>query len=132
MSSPENLHQIREALASHPDIDFDIDWNNPYEVWELLAGDGEGGEGVDYRHGGKEGEIGFTQTWGKWVTRDHCTTGELDQEGDPIWDYNWTVHPTRGTAKAAYIALIEGHQAAGVTWEPDYCPIFDQVEKAWK
>lgn len=34
-------------------------------------------------------------------------------------------------AKAAYIAEIERLQAAGVAWEPDWCPIWDRVAAGW-
>lgn len=116
MSSTENL---RQAFQNNPDIDWDLDWTDPEQVAELLASDGEGGEGVTYHQHGTETMIWFSRTWGQWVAGD-------DRTGD------WTVYPDRAAAKAAYIALIETRQAEGVTWEPDWCPIFDRIEATWK
>lgn len=118
MTAP-TIRQILEAQ-----LDEGIDLDDPAEVANLLLGDGEGGEGVDYRHGDTEGEIAFTKTWGTWVLRHGRCTG--------TWAWDFTPYETRSDAKAAYIAAIEAKQAEGVTWAPDYCPIFDQIEATWK
>lgn len=114
---------IRQILESNPELD-DIDFDQPGTLDNIVLGDGEGGEGVDYRQG-HSGEIAFTKTWGLWVLR-HGT----DETGE--WTYTYTVHPDYRTARAAYIAEVERMQAEGVAWEPDVCPIWDRLERAWK
>jgi hypothetical protein len=126
------MDQIRKALEGTDGLDH-VDWDNPDEVWEVVAGDGEGGEGVEYRQGEAEGEISFTKTWGIWVLSEGYTKGE--RHPDPkywtIWHHTFTVHPNRAAAKAAYIAAINAKRAEGVHWEPDYCPIFNKLQACW-
>lgn len=114
---------ITEALQANPELDG-VDLDEPGALDNIILGDGEGGEGVDY-HQGHSGEIAFTKTWGLWVLR-HGT----DETGE--WTYTYTVHPGYRAARVAYIAEIERMQAEGVTWEPDVCPIWDRLEAAWK
>lgn len=132
-STPESLTAIREALQGHEHLQ-DVDWNDADEVWEIVAGDSEGGEGVEYTQANVEGHISFTKTWGIWVLTEEHTTGERhpNPKYGTVWHHTWTVHPGRTTAKAAYIAALNAKQAEGVTWQPDICPIFDKIETTWK
>lgn len=110
---------IREALQDHDGLE-DVNWGNADQVWEIVAGDGQGGEGVEYRQDAIEGYIAYTKTWGAWVLTEQQAEGTT-----------YTVYPARTAAKAGYIQALQAKQCEGVTWEPDYCPIFDRVASTW-
>lgn len=127
------MTDIRTALQNHEGLE-DVDWDNSDEVSDIVASDGQGGEGVEYLQGEIEGYISYTETWGAWVLAEGYTKGEPHptRRYTETWYYTYTVYPTGAAAKAGYIAAIEAKQVEGVTWTPDYCPIWDQLASAWK
>jgi hypothetical protein len=123
-ATTESLTTIREALQGHEDLQ-NVDWEDADEVWEIVAGDGSGGEGVEYLQGDTRAAISFTKTWGIWVLTQEHNAGAG-------WHHTWTVHPDKATARGAYIEAVQAKRTEGVTWQPDYCPIFDKLATTWK
>lgn len=123
MNETQSRPTIAEILAA-ADIPGGVDLDDAADVAEALLADGQGGEGVEYIVDGHAGEIAFTRTLGCWVLRHGVGVGR-------DWDWTFTPCATRAEAEAAYIETIQATHARGVTWEPDYCPIWDRVAATW-
>lgn len=92
------------------------------DLW--ISADGWGGEGVDYIGAGETevSEILYRLIRGHWILT------QTDAHGVAAH----TVYNTEGEAEAAYRGTIDELHRQGVEFQPDTCPIFDEIEATWK
>ena len=116
---------LRKGLGRRTMRDVFPDAETDDDLYNLVFGDGDAGEGVEYTLDGASGDLDHRRVRGAWIF-------SQSTEADGKWTHDYMVCRDQDEAQRLYVGAIQELHSGGAQFEPDTCPIFDKVEAGWK